>query len=114
MKLNLSTFGITFLGALALASCEFTGGSSGGTHLKNPTVEQMTEMEKQWGVPPRPDRSRQPPPAGTDNAIPAPGPAPARVIPSEPAPLPQTEPVVPPVFEPPPSITTDQLQLLKK
>ncbi|MCE9519424.1 MAG: hypothetical protein K8R87_07725 [Verrucomicrobia bacterium] len=114
MKFNPSSFGIALLSAITLASCDFTGGSSGGTHLKNPTVDQMAEMEKQWGVPPKPDRSRQLRPAGTDNATPATSSAPAQINSPAPVPLPQTEPVVPPVFEPPPSITTDQLQLLKK
>ncbi len=114
MKLNLSSFCIAFLSAFTLASCHLIGSSSGGTQVKNPTVDQMTEMEKQWGVQPHTGRSRQSIPSGGSNvSVPTPHSAAPQTIIPEPVPLPQTQTAVPPVFESPPAATPAQIQKLK-
>lgn len=113
MKPTLFAFCIACLSVFALVSCEFTDSGSGGTHVKNPTVEEMAAMEKQWGVQPRTERTRPLLPASTgDSPISAPTAPPRNPVP-EPAPLPQTPEVVPPVFEPPPGATPDQIQKLR-
>lgn len=110
MNLNLSAFCITLLSSFALVSCELTGGSSGGSHIVNPTVDQMAEMEKKWGVQPHTDRSRQLPPSREGDA---PVSAPPQTFVPEPVPAPLPQTTVPPVFELPPSATPDQIQKLK-
>ena len=114
MKLNLSSLWIAILCVTGLSSCNSMGGNSGGTELKEPTVEQMAELEKQWGVKPRESHTRPflPPSEGTIAAPMQPSPA-APIIVPDPAPLPQTQTAAPPVFETPPAATPAQIQKLK-
>jgi hypothetical protein len=116
MKFILSSLCLATFSALALVSCDMlSGGNSGGTELKNPTVEQMSQLEKEWGVPAREGRSRR-------NSAPVdtlpPGVAPQtgapQNIPPTPAPLPPTTSTTPPVFnQAPPSATPAQIEKLK-
>ena len=100
--------------ALGLVSCDTISGNSGGTPVNEPTVDQMTEMEKQWGIKPHEGRSRQmvTPGEGEIQATQPRAAAPQIVTPN-PAPLPQTQTAPPPVFEQPQSATPAQIQKLK-
>ena len=113
MTQKLSFLCIAFLSALGLASCDLMGGNSGGTELKHPTVDQMAELEKQWGVKPREVRSRQAPlPGGSEMPLAPPRSGASQVVTPDPVPLPQ--PATPPVFEQPPQAATPaQIQKLK-
>ena len=80
LSLSLASFG-----AFGLVSCAFLDQGSGGIPVHNPTVDEMAQLEKKWGVPQSPSRSHRSPSSGGYEAAPAPGgaaPAP------EPAPLP--------------------------
>lgn len=114
MNSYLAAFSTVILGSFALVSCEFSDSSSGGTHLKNPTVEQMADMERQWGVQPSTNRSRLMPNVG-DGAAPDPAinPDPSQNFAPPTAPLPQPPATAPPIFEPPPGATPDQIQRLR-
>jgi hypothetical protein len=113
MTQNLTFLCIAFLSALGLASCNLIGGGSGGTEVKHPTVDQMAELEKQWGVQPREVRSRQvTPPGGIETPLAPPRSGAPQVVTPDPVPLPQT--AAPPVFEKPPQAATPaQIQKLK-
>ncbi|HEY2573288.1 MAG TPA: hypothetical protein VGH65_04435 [Verrucomicrobiaceae bacterium] len=116
MKHFLSSLCLASFSALALVSCDmFSGGNSGGTELKNPTVDQMTQLEKEWGVPPREAHSHRY--ANPNDNLP-PGIAPPtgapQSAPPATAPLPQTPSAAPPVFEQAPqSATPAQIEKLK-
>lgn len=114
MTQNRFFLSIAFFSALGLASCDMFSGGSGGTEVKHPTVDQMAELEKKWGVQPREVRSRHAlPPSGAGELAPAPPQSGApQVAPPDTVPLPQT--ATPPVFEPPPQPATPaQIQKLK-
>jgi hypothetical protein len=114
MKFNLFPLCIAFLSATGLVSCGLVQGGSGGTAVHNPTVEEMAQMEKRWGLEPHGTRPRFNTPAG--DASPASSShyaAPQNTVP-ETAPLPQTQAAAPPVLEPPSQVVTPaQIQKLK-
>ena len=114
MTRTLTFFCIASLCASGLVSCELIDRGSGGTQVKHPTVDQMAELEKQWGVKPREARFRPPTPAGVDEApIAAPPQSSAtQAVTPEPVPLPPT--AAPPAPQPPPQTATPaQIQKLK-
>ena len=115
MKLNLFFLCVAAPGAFMLASCGLIDGGSGGTQLKNPTVEQMAQLEKEWGVKPREVRPRGLPSAGETESLGAPPRSAApQVVTPDPVPLPQTQTAAPPVFEQAPQAATPaQIQRLK-
>lgn len=65
-----------------LSSCGLTDGSSA---IKNPTVDEMAKLEKQWGT----DKPREPRFRGGPIDVVQPAPAPVSQPAPEPAPLPQ-------------------------
>jgi hypothetical protein len=113
MTQNLTLLCIASVCAFGLVSCDLLGGGSGGTEVKHPTVDQMAELEKQWGVQPRDVRSRYATPAGGGEAPLAPPQSGApQIVTPDPVPLPQT--ATPPLVEPPPRAATPaQIQKLK-
>lgn len=105
---------IALLSAFGLVACDLIGGGgSGGTHVKQPTVDEMAELEKQWGVKPREARPRHAQPAvGSEAPLVPPQSGAAQPVTPDPVPLPQ--PAKPPVVEPPtPTATPAQIQKLK-
>ncbi len=117
MKLNSSLFSLAIFSAFGLASCDMFDSGSGGRAVNNPTVEQMAQLEKQWGTEPRDVHSRRSTsPVGSEPST-APGPygTPRVAAPApEPAPYPQVPSADPPVFEQAPqSATPAQIQKLK-
>ncbi len=113
MKLNLFPLCIAFLSATGLVSCGLIQGGSGGTAVHNPTVEEMAQMEKRWGLEPHGTRPRFNAPAGgASSASSSHYDAPQNAVP-ETAPLPQSQ-APPPVLEPPSqAVTPAQIQKLK-
>jgi hypothetical protein len=106
---------LSILGALGLASCDMFDSGSGGRSVNNPTVEQMAQLEKQWGVEPRDIRPRRSTaPVGSEPSGSAIQSGTPQVAAPEPAPLPPTQASAPPVYQQaPPAATPAQIQKLK-
>ncbi len=95
MKENITRHCIAFCSALLLAGC---GLISDANAVKDPTVDQMAGLEKQWGLKPRETRTRMMPagdptpynpapelsPAPPTNTVPLPDPPPPSLsVPTE-------------------------------
>ncbi len=52
MNFRLLSFSAALLAMISLTSCDSFGGGD-GTVIKEPTVEQMARLEKEWGMTPR-------------------------------------------------------------
>jgi hypothetical protein len=112
MTQKLSFLSIAFLSALGLSSCGMFSGGSGGTEVKQPTVDQMAELEKQWGVKPRETRPRRmTAPGGAEMPLAPPQSGTPQTVTPDPVPLPPT--ATPPALAPPPPVTPAQIQKLK-
>ncbi len=90
MKETITCHCLAALGALILSGCGLTGEANS---VKDPTVDQMADLEKQWGLKPRETRPRYSP--DTDPSPSAPSPASfAQPQATEPVPFPSA-PVTP-------------------
>ncbi len=88
--------------AILLSSCSSfdSGGANGGETINNPTVQEMTRLESQWGFQPRQVRAKQRSLDTVDMNSPvtiSPAPAPQQPAMLAPAPesLPTTAPAAP-------------------
>jgi uncharacterized membrane protein len=53
MNLQILSLSVALLAMFSLSSCDSLGGGGDGVVIKEPTVDQMARLEKEWGMTPR-------------------------------------------------------------
>ncbi|MEI6535054.1 MAG: hypothetical protein WCN98_06935 [Verrucomicrobiaceae bacterium] len=109
MKGTIICHSIAALSALILTGCNLGGEANA---VNSPTVDQMADLEKQWGLKPRESHPRTVPPTEQPayvpdppaNTVPLPVPSPRPPVPEvppavTPAPQPETPPIPPSLRE---------------
>jgi hypothetical protein len=99
---------LSFLCFLSMAACS----STGPVDVRYPTVQQMDDLDVQWGLPKRKPRGTPSRSYNYDGGV-APVQAPMNAMPSAPSPMSTPVPAMPdpPMEAPPPTLTIpDQLR----
>jgi hypothetical protein len=106
--MNWILLGICAITGLTLTSCDSVG--NGSSSVTDPTVQQMSDLEKQWGMPDRKVHSHSTGP--TDQPI-APEPAPAPSADPAPVATPSPAPAPPSLDSEPPRLDAGTIKKLQ-